>query len=343
MPPFIEQLRTILIDLELPGQTLLIGLSGGGDSVALLHGLHELQDPLDLKLYAAHLDHGLRGAESESDAEWVREFCCGLGVDCVIERRDIAQAAQESGRGIEEAAREERYRFLEEQAVRLEASSLCVGHTQDDNVETILHHIVRGTGLAGLTGISARRRLPCGVTIVRPLLSFSRADLEAYLNEVGQSWRRDSTNDDESYTRNRIRQTLLPLLRNSFNPAVDDALLRLAWQAAEAQQAMQHLAERTGREVLLDASDTCVRIDCVPLADAPAGFVREVLRAIWIDRQWPRRGMNYSHWESLRGLVCGGSVGVSLPGSIQASRRANLLILEYEKRGSRVASGGGEG
>ncbi|REJ86600.1 MAG: tRNA lysidine(34) synthetase TilS [Planctomycetota bacterium] len=343
MTAFPDQLRESLLALQLQGHRLLVGVSGGGDSVALLHGLSRVRESLRLELYAAHLDHGLRGEDSTADAEWVREFCAEIGVPCTVERRDVQQAAHDSGLGIEEAARNERYRFLEECALCKECSHICVGHTRDDNVETILHHIVRGTGLAGLAGVPATRTLPTGVTIARPLLRCSRDLLESYLKGANLSWRHDATNRDESFTRNRIRQTLLPLLRESFNPAVDAALLRLAAQAGEAQQSMRYVVDLTSRAVLVDAAAECVRVDCGPLTSAPADFVREVLRAIWKDLDWPRGGMHRSHWDALRALACDGGPGVSLPGSIQASRRANLLILERKNRPSRVASGQAEG
>src|SRR5262245_47978864 len=210
---------------------LLVAVSGGADSMALLRGLCELQKQRPLVLRAGHLDHKMRGQAARDDADWVAETCRLLDLPCTIGRADVAEIARSSGRGIEETARDERYRFLEDTARGLDFPAVALAHTADDQAETILHHILRGTGLSGLGGIPRERVLESGVRLWRPLLEIDRSLLLDYLGSVGQSYREDESNHDAAYTRNRIRHQLLPLLASNYNPRVREALCRLGSQA----------------------------------------------------------------------------------------------------------------
>src|SRR5207247_2143408 len=189
-------------------------------------------------LVIAHLNHQLRGAESDADEQFVRDLHFQLSkivehdVKLAVQRTDMAQAAV--GANLEATARRERYRFLAEVALEHGVTRVTTGHTANDQAETVLHRLLRGTGLQGLRGISPHRELVSGVQLVRPLLQTSRADLIAYLGERRQPFREDSSNADLSFTRNRIRHELLPLLKQ-YNPGLVDVLCRLAEQARETQ------------------------------------------------------------------------------------------------------------
>lgn len=217
--------------------TIAVGVSGGADSMALLHVLHTWPDD-GLRVIAVHIHHGLRGDEADRDEALVREFCNRNDIDYVCERADVRAVAHKLGIGEEEAGRRVRYDAFERVRREKNADVIATAHTADDNAETVLMHILRGSGVGGLCGIPAKRG-----HIVRPLLNCTRAEIEAYCAENGISYIVDSTNADPTYTRNRVRHQLLPLLRE-INPSVDDALLRLRVSAAQDECYFSALAER---------------------------------------------------------------------------------------------------
>ncbi|MDD5937888.1 MAG: tRNA lysidine(34) synthetase TilS [Clostridiales bacterium] len=195
-----------------PGGTVLCAVSGGADSMCLLHLLSRREG---ITLHAAHFDHALRGAESDADAQFVRDWCAEHGIPFHLGRGDVAAEAAAAGQGIEETARELRYAFLQETAREIGADVIATAHNADDNAETLLFHLARGTGLQGLSGIPPRRG-----NVVRPLLTTSRAEILAYLEEYGVPHREDSSNSDQRYSRNRLRAQVMPVLRE-LNPQFD--------------------------------------------------------------------------------------------------------------------------
>jgi tRNA(Ile)-lysidine synthase len=205
-----------------------------------------------------------------------------------------------------------------------------VAHTADDQAETILHHIVRGTGLDGLRGMPRSRPLAAGVTLVRPLLDVRRSEIEEYLIAKGASWRIDRTNECLDHTRNRIRQQLLPVLRTEFNGQVDAALVRLGKQAAEVQELVCGLTEELLAQSRADVTSDFVRLDCAPLTGRPRHLVRELLRRVWDVQGWPVGAMAHAHWEALAALAISGGSATTLPGGVQASCRGQLLVLERQ-------------
>ena len=216
-----------------PEERILVALSGGADSTALLMALYELRRPV----CAVHVHHGIRGGEADRDAEFCRELCDKLGVAFRLCRVDIPALAAERGQGLEETAREERYRLLEESAEELSCSRIATAHNLEDNAETVLLHLVRGTGLSGLCGIPAVRG-----RLIRPLLSVSRRDIEKYLSDRGQSFVTDSTNADTDLSRNRIRSCVMPELLK-LNPAFPEAVLRMTETLSEDAALMDALSE----------------------------------------------------------------------------------------------------
>ena len=208
------------------GGTVLVALSGGGDSVALTILLHRLSDRLGIVVETAHLNHALRGTESDGDEAFCREFCSRLGIPLTVERLESG-SLESTGKSLETAARDARLSFLSRNADRLGAVRIAVGHTADDQAETVLMRIIRGTGPAGLSGIAPIRD---GLWI-RPLLGLTRNDLEVWLEKNHITFRHDSTNDDTRFVRNRVRHALLPFILDRFGPGADDALVRLAGHA----------------------------------------------------------------------------------------------------------------
>ena len=218
------------------GAPLVVGVSGGADSLCLLHALHALRalaPELGLRLHVAHLDHGLR-ATSAADAAWVRALCVAWELPCTLDRCDVRALAEREGRSLEDAARQARYRFLAQVARQVGARAVAVGHTADDQAETVLLHLIRGTGLEGLAGMAPDAAWPLpdeqgtdGLRLLRPLLALTRADTEAYCAAVGLTPRQDESNRDLAYARNRVRLELLPLLRE-LNPGITATLGRTA-------------------------------------------------------------------------------------------------------------------
>jgi tRNA(Ile)-lysidine synthase len=328
---FTRHLALEIANLVREPRRVLVAVSGGADSVALLRGLHELQDELKLTLHVAHLDHQLRGQAAREDADWVECLCHTLATPCTIGRADIASAAQSSGRGIEETARDERYRSLEETARAHDCRTIALAHTADDQAETILHHILRGTGLAGLIGIPRERRLESGIRLVRPLLEVERGVVLDYLAQLGQEFREDESNRDEAYTRNRLRHQLLPFLAEHYNPHIRESLRRLGEQATQAQSALEALAADLLERIVESSSADLCRLKWQPLTGVPRHLVREALSQLWRQQNWPRQKMGFEQWDALAEIGLSGGAG-TFPGKIDVRREGRWLVLSREGR-----------
>ena len=237
-------------------ETVVVGVSGGPDSVALVHVLHGFASAKQLAVapVVAHLHHGLREGTADEDQVFVENLAEKLGLPCEIGRADVRAEAEGAGIGVEEAGREARRRFLADVARRVGAKKVALAHHGGDRVETVLFHILRGTGIEGLATLGARAPLaPAdGIEIVRPMMhpDLGRAQVEAYLRHVGQDWREDETNDDAVYTRNRLRNEVLPLLGRTINPAVEAAIMRLADQAEAAGDVLGDVLDEVWRQIV---------------------------------------------------------------------------------------------
>ncbi|REK17705.1 MAG: tRNA lysidine(34) synthetase TilS [Planctomycetota bacterium] len=308
---------------------VLLAVSGGADSVALLRAALARKAPGPGRLVVAHVHHGLRGAEADADEAFVRQLCDELDVACEVGRADVAQLAATEGDGVEAAARAARYAFLQETAGRLGARYVATAHTADDQAETILHRIVRGTGLAGLSGMETSRELCEGVALVRPLLFVRRVEVIDYLSALDQPFREDTSNRDESFTRNRLRRSLLPQLAADYNPGVVEALLRLGRLAGDAQRLIAAQAERLHTDAVREEGSATVVVDCPSLAGVDDYLVRELLMLIWRKRRWPQQVMGLAHWEQLAAMVDPGASETrkSFPHGVDARRTGEQLVL----------------
>ncbi len=284
------------------GDRVLVAVSGGPDSLSLLHALWTLRGPLGLaSVAAAHLDHGLRGGESAADAAFVAAFCAERAIFCRLGYADTAAQAQSRKVSIQQAARDARYAFLEAAAQETGVDKIATAHTQDDQMETVLLNILRGTGLDGLGGIPARRG-----PFIRPLLQVSRADVLAYGETHGLTPRLDPSNLDAThYTRNRLRLLLLPLLARDYNPAVRQALLRLSQTAARDADYLHRQAETTLPRLTLAAGPGSLILDANGLRELHPALLRHVLRAAVTQVRGSREAVTHEHWEPLCDAICG--------------------------------------
>jgi tRNA(Ile)-lysidine synthase len=308
MPEIESRLANALRALVPDDAPLVVGVSGGADSTALLHLLHAARGP-DRRVVVAHLHHGVRGAEADADAAFVADLAASLDRPFVLGHWQPTRSGH-----FESDARQARFTFLADVARQHDARHVAVAHTTDDQAETVVHRIVRGTGPRGLAGMPVSRRLGDGVTLIRPLLAagLSRHDVLATLDHLGQTHRTDATNNDPgASTRARIRHVLLPLLRTDFNPHASEALVRLADLVRLQNQALAPVLDAAEAQVVGPDG----RLDRRALADLPTPLAVELLRWLWSRRGWPERSMTADRWQRLADLARAGPVGRHAIGS----------------------------
>ncbi len=329
LPRLLAIVQRSLTALPEAAPGLVVAVSGGPDSVALFRLL--LARPPCRRLVVAHLNHQLRGAESDADEAFVAELCRsraspgGPEVLYRSARMDVAAEARLVGENLEATARRLRYRFLAEVARAEGLHWVATGHTAGDQAETVLHRLLRGTGLRGLRGIASRRELEPGVSVVRPLLQISRQHLLECLEEWQQPYRQDSSNQDRRHLRNRIRLDLLPMLAREYNPGVEEVLARLAEQAEEAITLVEQQARQLLQAAERPRADAMVVLDRELLAQAPRHRVREMFHLLWQREGWPLDAMSFEVWQRLADLVQGDRPPIDLPGLVHARQSGRVL------------------
>ncbi len=292
------------------GDRVVCALSGGADSMAMLWCLHSLQAELGITVAAAHFNHRLRGAEADRDEAFVRAFCAGRGIALTVGSADVAKYAAVHGKSVEEAARECRYAFLQ----ALPCDKLATAHTADDNAETVLLHLLRGSGLRGLCGIP-----PLRGSIVRPLLSVTREQVAAFLRAENIAWVEDSTNAEEFCTRNRLRRRVMPELR-VLSPRFSEHLTTQSRLLREEDAYLDELAAALLRE------ENGV-FACAPLREAPPVLQRRALRLM--TRRLLPQDVSFAHISALQALLVSPdpSAQCDLPGGVIARRRYDGIEL----------------
>ena len=300
-----------------PGDTVYCALSGGTDSVALTHLLCALAEELRITVRVCHFNHRLRGSASDADEAFCRDFAARLGVPVEVGSADVAAWAKEHGQSVEEAARICRYAFFE----TLEGK-VATAHTADDQLETVLLNLLRGTGLKGLGGIPERRE-----KYIRPLLDVTRAETEAYLKEHGLAHREDATNENDDCVRNRLRHHVTPLLR-AENPNWQENVSRMTALLREDEALLQKLADG----LLIRTEDGGVELP--PLREAEKPLRTRALRTLLRNCAIPK--LTAAHILSVEALLNGteGTASVDLPGEWVAKRRYDRLYFEMETPGS---------
>jgi tRNA(Ile)-lysidine synthase len=330
-----------------PGDRVGVAVSGGADSVALLRLLDGFRKRLGITLLVVHFDHRLRGAESEADAEFVSELARRLALDIVTDREDVAALAARHKWNLEDAARRLRYAFFERVVKEGKATKIAVAHTADDQAETVLAHLLRGTGPAGLAGI-----YPVAGTIVRPLLWCRRESLRKYLRERNQEWREDSTNRDLRRMRARIREQLLPLMERDFSPQVTIRFGRIARLSREEEQFWAALVEdrfralvrsKDGRFAIgirdllapLDLSDGTFDEKARGDGETPASLrtlTERLIRRLYKGVSGNRQGPTAERVEQVIHLAAESTSGrqIELPGGVCVKRGPQDLIFSRE-------------
>lgn len=326
MRPFVEAVLSTIERYRMCAKnaTIVVAVSGGPDSVALLNSLEEIHEELrpTWHLHVAHFKHLIRPVEGEEDARFVAHLCRALSVPYTEGQADIPRMAEEEKANVEAIARRERYRFLLAVAKETGATHIATGHTASDQAETVLFRATRGTSVAGLAGIAPFRR-EAGRRIIRPLIERTRQEIESYLSELGQSFRSDSTNADLDYRRNAIRGELIPWLQEKINPRAVEALACLAESARDAQE-IQQWAVR----VVLNNAEEGDTLRLAGLEAVPPSLQRAVIVA-FLRRRGVRMGaVTRAHVLRIADCLEKKSGRVSLPGSVLAEVRDGLLSVK---------------
>lgn len=327
---FCESLKDQVVRYVPGGARVVLGVSGGPDSLALLYGFNRFAVPMNISLIVAHFDHALR-ADSSDDAEFVRSTAQTLDLPFYGTQSSLDLTSGSLG-GVEESCRKARYAFFRNVAQRTEAKWIATGHTRDDQVETVLAAVLRGTGLHGLSGIPIIRHMGEGLTLLRPLLDASRAQIDAYLKALGVKPCVDSSNDDRAYTRNRIRHELLPLLRATYNPKLDEALLRLGSIAERSSNILRLLARTIVEQSTSVDSADCVELDVGRLGEFETELIAETVRYLFEAKQWPRKELGMREIDRIVGLVNSDeNAAWDLPNNMRAERTASTLRISIRR------------
>ena len=303
------------------GPTLVVAVSGGGDSVALLRAVAEAAPTLGLRLSVAHLDHGTRGDASRDDARFVADLAEALGLPM-----DLGQWTPQRPAHFEADARRARYAWLAEVARSLGAAAVLVGHTRDDQAETVLQRIVRGTGPRGLSGIPRRRSLAESVELLRPLLSTTRAEARDYLTALGQPWREDLTNADTARTRALIRHELLPSLA-ALNPRVAEALARLADLSRSTARLADARLDALADHAIVEAEPSGLVLRRDFLGRRSRAVRAAILRRAWHRLGWPEGAMSAARWSRLATLIRSGRGRHAIGSGVELLLTADLAHL----------------
>lgn len=321
------------------GDRVAVAVSGGADSVALLRLFEELRNGLGVTLLVAHFNHQLRGKDSDADEEFVESLARERGVDFIRGRKDVACAAKKNGWNLEDAARRLRYTFFERLVDSGKATRVATAHTADDQAETVLARLIRGTGVTGLSAI-----YPVRGNVVRPLLDVRRKELRTYLDSIQQEWREDTSNADTRRLRARVRQRLLPELEKNFSESIVSTLGGLATLARDdgrfwdvfVRERCNRLAQKSGSGISILASDLLYPMEDMTRENAREGaaenpfraLTQRIVRRLFADASDGRGELSRKHVEQVIGLAETGASGreIELPGGARVRREFDRLV-----------------
>ena len=328
----LQELQKRMKELHMvaPGDRILVGVSGGADSVCLFVALKELQKALDFSMEVVHVEHGIRGEESKADARFVADLCGKYGVNYQICEVDVPAFATEQGLGFEEAARLLRYGVFEKLAKEKDAK-IALAHHKEDNAETILFQMVRGSSLAGLCGMQPVRTSESGVCYIRPLLSFHREQIETFLDQRGLTWRQDSTNVDMVYSRNFLRGSVIPQLEQINAQAVAH-INQTAEHLSEVQEYIEFETERLWKNIA--SVEAAMVLDAKKLLDLHPMMQRQIAYKAIVMAAKKKKDITSTHVADFLSL-CKGQSGrrISLPYGVVAQKefdKVRVLVCQEE-------------
>ena len=307
------------------GETVLVAVSGGADSLALLYGLHALRAHLSCKLHVVHLNHCLR-PDADADTEFVQQHAARLEVPCTIQRAEVPRLVKEWKLSVEAAGRKARYQFYESVCTEVSATKVALGHHQDDIAETVLMNLIRGGGATGLKGIPPVR----DAKFIRPLSGFTRQNIEAFLTSINIVPRHDATNTDTAYLRNRIRGELIPQLARDYNPNIKTGLSRTA-DVLDAESEYLDTAAREALEICrIQGPHANVVLNRVKFRQYHIALQRRMLRQSVSEMLGDMSDLYFAHCEAMLNLVEGDAPNtvLALPNDLRFRRAYQQLIFE---------------
>lgn len=309
------------------GENVVVGLSGGADSCALTHILARLSEKMDLHITAVHINHGIRGEEADRDERSAEEFCRRLNIEFIAYHCDIPSEAAKRGIGEEEAGRLVRYEKFYETAGKKNGAKTAVAHNMNDKAETLIMNLCRGAGMKGLAGIK-----PVGGSIIRPLIFCTRDEIEKYCDDNNIEYCTDSTNLQNEYTRNKIRNILLPWLSENINPAAGMNMANASELLREEEEYLESKAQEQYKKLLKDSGDGFVSLNADGLASEHGVIRRRVLRIALRSLRPDMRDFGRKHTESAEDILMGDTGRrISLPGGITVSKGYGLINILYDR------------
>jgi tRNA(Ile)-lysidine synthase len=315
------------------GDRVVVGVSGGADSVSLLHFLCSLREKLDLTICAAHLNHSFRGDEADKDARFVEQLSLNLGVHCHVGKIDVPKYQQDNKISAQLAARKMRYCFFAQVAKEWGAGKVALAHNRDDQAETVLLRLIRGAGLDGLSGIPPVRD-DDGFTIIRPFLSVSRQEIEQYCQENKLDFRTDQSNFKTMYLRNKVRLELLPYLKRDFNPRLDVLLAQTAQLLQEERKYLEAETERVFAQIVEEEGLNRVRISLAGFKQQPLAIQRRLFRKAVVFLKGNSQELGSDRLSDLMELMKRGRVGAEgeIKEGLIARKGYDSFILEWKEK-----------
>ncbi|SHK59001.1 tRNA lysidine(34) synthetase TilS [Tepidibacter formicigenes] len=311
------------------GDKVILGLSGGPDSVCLLHILNYLKDEFNIKLYAAHLNHKIRGIEAQKDAMYVAKICDVMGVVCFIRAIDVPKYCEENNLSLEEGARILRYNMFFEIKEKINANKIAIAHNINDQAETVLMRIMRGTGLQGLKGIEYKRT----DGIIRPLLDVPREEIEKYCEENNLNPRIDYTNLQDIYTRNKIRLKLIPYMKENFNPNLKESIARMANLLREDSDYIEEQANKVFYEVCEKKSENMLVLDIEEFLKVHKALKNRIIRKSINFILGNIKGIDQKHIQDVFNLIFENKsdIRIDLPKGLMVYKKKNKIIFTNEE------------
>lgn len=315
-----------------PDETVLVAVSGGADSLALLYGLHALRTQLNCRFHVVHLNHCLR-PDADADADFVQQHASLLDLSCTVRSAEVPRLVKKWKLSVETAGRKARYQFYETVCTEVGATKVALGHHHDDTAETVLMNLIRGSGATGLKGIAPVRDLK----IIRPLVEFTRQQIEAFLASIGVTPRHDATNTDKRYLRNRIRHELIPLLENNYNPNIRTGLTRTADVLGAESEYLNTIARAAFEACRISDTDKAAVPNSIVLnrtkfREYHIALQRRVLRQSVAEMLGDMNDLYFVHYEAMLNLIEGNApnTAVALPNSLRFRRVYQHLIFERD-------------